>query len=312
MYVITGATGHIGNNLCHYLVEQKESVRILIRQKDHSLDDLDVLTSCSHTFSEAFLDQAIDTNDVIIHVAGYVNLTKKNRLETYRANVQLTKILIAIAKKKSCRFVYISSVDVILKPKKGIVSEPHTFDQCPHKSYYQTSKWLATKYVYDAIENGLNGIILYPSAVIGPRDIKPSRIGLELIKMMKKRVLFSIRGGYNFIDVRDVVKGIYVASKFDTKEHMILSGIHLSVTDLYRMVSDITHAKKIIIKVPLFIAKIYSIIHPKYSKLMIDSLLENDNYDDSKRKVHLFDELTPFDKTLSDTLSDLNILSTYQ
>jgi dihydroflavonol-4-reductase len=199
---------------------------------------------------------------------------------------------------------------VITKPKKGIVCESHTFAQCPHKSYYQSSKWLATKYVYDAIENGLNGIILYPSAVIGPNDYKPSRIGQELIKMMKNKVLFSIKGGYNFIDARDVAKGIYRASKLNTKEHMILSGINLSINDLYHMVSDITHAKKIIIKVPLLIAKIFTIIHPKYSKLMIDSLLENDNYDDSKRKVHLFDELIPFDKTLSDTLRFLRSSST--
>jgi nucleoside-diphosphate-sugar epimerase len=99
MYVITGATGYIGNNLCRYLLEQKESVRILVRQKDHLFDDIDVLTSCSHTFSDAFLDQEVHEKDVIIHIAGYVNLTQENRLETYRANVQLTKRLISIAQK---------------------------------------------------------------------------------------------------------------------------------------------------------------------------------------------------------------------
>lgn len=302
MYVLTGATGLIGNNVLRYLLEQGEPVRILIRKYDQSLDGLTVDTHCAEFFSDEFLDQAIHYNDIIIHVAGYVNLTQKNRLETYRTNLQLTKRLVGIAEKKSCRFIYISSVDAIIKSKKGIIYEPRSFDQYPHKSHYQTSKWLATKYVYDHILTGLNGVILYPSAVIGPYDFKPSKIGFELKKIIKNRILFSINGGYNFIDVRDVAKAIYLASKQTAQEQIILSGFHCQIKDLYHLISKITHSKKVIIPVPIFIAKLFAIIHPHYSKIMIQSLLENDAYDDSKRKVHLFDELIPFEMTLSDTL----------
>src|SRR5690606_13147503 len=113
-----------------------------------------------------------------------------------------TKRLVKIALNKSCRFIYISSVDILSKPKKGAVYEPDSFDSCPNKSHYQTSKWLATKYVDDHIQKGLDGIIIYPSAVIGPYDFKPSKVGIELKKLMKHHILFSIRGGYNFIDSR--------------------------------------------------------------------------------------------------------------
>jgi dihydroflavonol-4-reductase len=149
---------------------------------------------------------------------------------------------------------------------------------------------------------GLNGVILYPSAVIGPYDFKPSKIGFELKKIIKNRFLFSINGGYNFIDVRDVAKAIYLASKQTTQEQIILSGFHYQIKDFYDLISKMTHSKKVIIPIPIFFTKLFAIIHQHYSKMMIQSLLENDAYDDSKRKVHLFDELIPFEMTLSDTL----------
>ena len=115
MYVITGATGHIGNNVLRYLVSLDLPVHALIRKMDPSLQGLDIKISVSSNFDDAFLDSAISDGDIIIHCAAYIDLLNKHLMQTFRTNVGLTKHLLAIAKRKNCRFVYLSSVDVIPK-----------------------------------------------------------------------------------------------------------------------------------------------------------------------------------------------------
>lgn len=307
MFIVTGATGHIGNNTVRYLLEQKESVRVLVRKKDISLEGLDINIKESETFDEAFLDSVIHNHDIVIHTAGYINLFNQDKMETFRANVQLTKRIVHICLKKQCRLVYISSVDIISKPKKGLVKEPSHFeDEKTHKSYYQTSKWLATKYVDDYIKQGLNAVILYPSAVIGPHDYKPSQVGREIKHIMNHYYLFSLKGGYNFIDVRDVAKAIHLSAINPIQDHIILSGFHQSIDDLYQSIANITGKKKKMIRIPVWLAYLTVIFYKRYSTLMIKSLRENDHYDDTKRKVHLFDELIPFQQTLKDTIKFLS------
>src|SRR5690606_13426468 len=127
-----------------------------------------------------------------------IDLMNKHLMQTFRTNVGLTKRLIAIAKRKNCRFVYMSSVDVIPKSKRGWVSEPLFIDTKKRKSYYKASKEIATELVVNAMHEGLNGIILYPAAVIGIHDYKPSAAGRELLNITRHKVLFSLHGGYNF------------------------------------------------------------------------------------------------------------------
>jgi len=306
MFIVSGATGHIGNNTVRYLLEQNESVRVLVRKKDVSLDNLDVDIKVSQTFDEQFLDTVISENDVIIHTAGYINLFNQDKMETFRTNVQLTKRIVNMCLKKHCRLVYISSVDVISKPKVGLVREPSHFTYGDMKnSYYQKSKWLATKFVHEQMKQGLDAVILYPSAVIGPHDYKPSQVGKEIKHIINHKLLFLLKGGYNFIDVRDVAKAICLAAIQPINDHIILSGYHQSIKALYASISRMTNRKKIMIKIPIWLAYITVIFYKRYSNIMIKSLTENDHYDDAKRKVHLFDELIPFDQTLKDTITFL-------
>jgi len=303
MYIVTGATGHIGNNAVRYLLDQKLPVRVLVRKIDQSLEGLDIDIKVSSSFDESFLDSCINFSDTVIHAAGYINLFNDAKMDTFRTNLQLTKRITQICLRKQCKLIYISSVDIIQKSKKGLIAEPTDFQSIAFKkSYYQMSKWLATQYVDQAFKKGLNGVILYPSAVIGPYDFKPSQVGKEIKHMLSHRLLFSIRGGYNFVDVRDVSKAIYLSSFLKTNEHIIISGYHQTIHQLYENIELISKLKKTILTIPIWLAYISVLFYRKYSVLMIKSLTENDAYDSTKRKVHLFDELIPFESTLSDTI----------
>ncbi|MDY0294727.1 MAG: NAD-dependent epimerase/dehydratase family protein, partial [Acholeplasmataceae bacterium] len=180
MYIVTGATGHIGNNVVRYLLSQNVNVRVLVRRSDESLEGLSIDKKISSSFDHDFLNAHINEHDIIIHCAAYIDLMNRDLMQTFRTNVQLTKRLIEVAKSKHCRFIYLSSVDVIPKQKRGLVKEPLVIDKTKNKSYYKTSKAVATNEVLRAIQHGLNGMVLYPSAVVGIHDYKPSAAGREI------------------------------------------------------------------------------------------------------------------------------------
>jgi len=308
MYVITGATGHIGNNIVRYLYAKGHPIRALVRKKDASLENLEIEIAISQTFDDAFLDAHIHENDIIIHCAAYIDLMNSNRLLTFRTNVQMTKHLIEIAKRKHNRFVYLSSVDVIPKQKRGWVKEPLSIDLKRNKSYYKTSKAIATDLVLRAIHEGLDGIILYPSAVVGIHDYKPSAAGREILHVLRHRILFSLHGGYNFIDVEDIAKAIYQASISSYREHIILSGHDITIKDLYMLIEKLTKKSKWIIPLPVVFVRLAILFSKKYSQMMISTIQENYHYDNEKMRTLLNVQPTALDETLNKTIE---WLSTY-
>lgn len=302
MYIVTGATGHIGNNVVRYLLSQNVKVRVLIRRFDQSLEGLDIDKKISTSFDHDFLNEHIGDHDIIIHCAAYIDLMNKDLMQTFRTNVQLTKRLIDVAKSKQCRLIYLSSVDVIPKQKRGLVKEPLVINQTKNKSYYKTSKAVATHEVLKAIQNGLSGMVLYPSAVVGIHDYKPSAAGREILHVINHKILFSLHGGYNFIDVEDVSKSVYQASISKINDHMIISGHDITISGLYEKIEKLTKTSKWIIPLPIFLVRLAIMFSKKYSQMMISTIQENYHYDNSHMMSILNIQPTPLDETLDKTI----------
>lgn len=302
MYIVTGATGHIGNNVCRYLTSLGCEVHAIVRKMDTSLESMSIKISINPHFDYAFLDSVIKPKDIIIHCAAYIDLMNKSLMNSFRTNVQLTKHLVDLAKKKNCRFVYLSSVDVIPKKKRGLVNEPLQIDRKMTKSFYKTSKSVATNYVLENLQKGLNGVVLYPSAVVGIHDYKPSAAGREILHAVRHRILFSLHGGYNFIDVEDVSRSIYQASLLNINEQIILSAHEITIRGLYEMIERVTKKEKWIIPLPIFLVRIAILFMKNYSQMMISTIQENYHYDNTKMINILHVVPKPLDLTLSETI----------
>lgn len=303
MYIVTGATGHIGNNVVRYLLSKHEDVRVLIRKMDESLSGLNVDMCISSHFDEDFFNNTIHEEDIVIHCAAYIDLMNGSLLHSFRTNVQMTKHLLNVSTKKRCRFVYLSSVDIIPKHRRGVISEPFAIDESSHKSYYKTSKAVATNLVLKAINQGLNGIVLYPSAVIGIHDYKPSAAGREILYASTHKVLFLLKGGYNFIDVEDVARAIYIASKSDICDHIILSAHDMTIKNLYKKIASLTRRKKMMIPIPVFLVRLIVLFSKKYSQMMISTIQENYHYDQTKMRLLLQLTPKPIDDTFKETIA---------
>jgi dihydroflavonol-4-reductase len=304
MYIITGATGHIGNNLVRLLLHQNESVKILARKSGPAIEDLKAITRLGDIFDPLFLAKEVQKGDIFIHIAGLIDLTNKKKFESFQVNYEGTKIIADFCLANQVFLIYTSSVDAIEKHSKNdLVVEPDSFHPERFKSVYAASKAAGTAYVSALMENkGLNATIVYPSAVIGINDFKPSAAGKEILACFSKKLLFYIKGGYNFIDVRDIAMAIYQSSVHHCYGHYILSGHRVTIREFFLEIAINLNRKVFLVRVSVILARIGAIFLHDVSEMMVDALLDNSNYSNAKMLRDLLPSLIPFSQTVKDTV----------
>ena len=305
-YVIIGATGHIGNNLTRMLVDSGEDVKVLVRKIDQSIENLNVTYVVGDVLKKEFLLENINKDDIVIHLAGIIDIKNNLEKETNEINYLGTvKVVNASIEKKAKRFIYLSTVDCIYKETLDeIVKEPSRMRVEMFDQNYPISKAKATEYVLRKMKENLKTsiAIVYPSCVFGIHDYKPSAIGKVIKDSIDGKMQFGINGGYNFIDVVDLVKAIITLSKMNNNDSYILSGHNISVRKMYEVINDALGVKRKIRKVPLFIVKLAIPFVPYLSKFTLKTITENHNYDNSKAKKELNLTLTPFEDSIKNTI----------
>lgn len=303
-YVITGATGHIGNNLVKKLIEQNKDVRILTRRVDESIVNLDVEYKIGNVFEYSFLLENINTNDIVIHLAGVIDIKNNKKEQTLKINYEGTKLITDICIQKNVkRYIYFSSVDCIYKEADEEIFEPKQIYPEKFSDNYSHSKALATKYVMDARKNTSIPInIVYPSAVIGTNDFKPSSIGKVVSDIIDGKMQFGVNGGYNFIDVDDVVNSTISIIDNELTGDYLLTGNNITVYELYDKVNAILNRKRKTMHIPLFVVKLFIPFTPYLSKFVLKTILENYNYNNQRMIEILKVEPTQFEETLKKTI----------
>lgn len=258
--VVTGASGHIGYALLKELQAKKENFRILIRSNNKIFDGF----SCERAFGDVTdpesLEKAFEGADTVYHLAGVIDLGTGNDDWTREVNVQGTINVVQACKKCDVRrLVYVSSVD-ILKPLPG--NETMTEANCCNLNevnggIYAQTKAEATRYVLDNADDKLEVVVVLPGACIGPYDFKVSSAGRIVRLIMHYGIPASIAfGAYNFVDVRDVAKGmIGAAHKGTTGECYLLTGVVVSADELIHLVAQSSGRRTPRAKLPLWFVK---------------------------------------------------------
>ena len=231
-----------------------------------------------------------------------------------KINYLLTKTLVDVCiEKKVSKFIYISSVDAINKEEEGLIKEPINFNPDLLESNYGKSKAKATSYVLDKIMSGeLRGVILYPSAVIGPYDFKVSSIGQVLVDNIHNRIMARLDGKYNFIDVRDLSKAINYCIFNDVGTSYLITGEVVTVDELFRIINQKLGKKKLPIKLPLwlimflanFMPLYYKLrgVKPVFTKFALKTLNTNCDYDNTKAKKELKLKIRPAKESIEDAI----------
>lgn len=301
MIVITGASGHIGNNLVRILIKRKIPFKVLLRREGKELAGLKIEKHIGNLYDSAFYREHINHGDVVVHLAGYIDLENKDYDQSYKANFEMTKIIADICLEKEVRLIYASSTDVLFHSENnGFYVER---DVRKVKYNYPKTKTMATLYIKELQEKGLNAIILYPTSVIGINDYKGSQAGKEIIKASKKTFLPYVKGGYDFVDVIDVSNAIIEAAYSDLTEDVIINGHFYTLKELYKLIGKLTGKKKVMVYIPTLLAKFGTLFIKGLSPMMVEIVRDARPFKDPNTKL-LLKENTPIEITFKSVLSE--------
>ena len=108
--------------------------------------------------------------------------------------------------------IHVSTVDTIGLGKRGEPANEDTPADPRMRCPYIVTKRAAEQVVLEAVDRGLDAVIVNPTYMLGPWDWKPSS-GRMLLHIARGRQLLAPRGGNDFSDVRDVAAGIHAAAE---------------------------------------------------------------------------------------------------
>lgn len=254
IYIVTGANGFLGNNIIRKLEQDDNNEIRAFVLNGESIKSLEKL-KCKIYYGDVTkketllpLFENIDGKEVfVIHCAAVVYIKTKYNPLVYNVNVNGTKNIVDKVLETKAKLIYISSVHAIPeKENNDLIEEITDFNPNEVHGLYAKTKAEAAKYVMNAVKNkNLNACIIHPSGIIGPYDYGNSHL-TELVREVSNGKLFAtVKGGYDFVDVRDVADAIITASKKDNKgECYILSNKYITIKELSDLICDVQGIKK--------------------------------------------------------------------
>jgi len=247
MIVVTGAPGHIGNNLVRTLLGQGrgEAVRCMVLRGESlkSLEGLDVEIVEGDVRDPSSLDAAFAGADVVYHLASVISLIPGHVNLLEEVNVRGARnVAEACLRNGVRRLVYTSSIHALAEPPHGTpIDDSAPIDPALTPLAYSKSKARGTLEVLDVASRGQDVVILFPTGVVGPYDFKPSEVGQMVLDYAHGRIPVRLLGGYDFVDVRDVAQGHILACEKGTPGgKYILHGEYISVDDVMKELTMLT------------------------------------------------------------------------
>ncbi|MFA5743608.1 MAG: NAD-dependent epimerase/dehydratase family protein [Candidatus Nanoarchaeia archaeon] len=234
--LITGGAGRLGNVLARELLKKKYEVYVLSLpgSKNDSLNGLKVKIVEGNILDIKGLKKAFKGMDQVYHLAAMISIVSYDREKVFKVNVQGTNnVITACIDCNIKRMIYVSTIHALDDSKKKIIDETVGFNTLTHRGNYDQSKAQASVNILNAVKNkGLNAIIICPTGIIGPYDYEVSFFSQYIQEYVNKKLYFFIDGSYDFVDVRDVAKGMAELALKGTKgETYLLSGENVQIKE---------------------------------------------------------------------------------
>jgi len=324
IFVVTGAGGHLGGHVVQELLSQGKRVRALFLPQEKCPDFIKknrhLLTEYTGDLLDRYSLKRMFCRDrpvsfIVIHCAAFVSITKNNAHKVYDVNVKGTENMLEICRNfPVSRFIYVGSVHAIpLLPHGQTMREVSSFDPDNVSGHYDKSKAIATQLVLDESMKGLNAVVVQPSGIIGPHGLLSGNMMKMISLFVKGRFPFAVKGGYDFVDVRDVTSGILAAAeKGKTGECYILSNRFVDLKELFDTLYKAGAKHRLIAQLPVWMAKTLAPFTEIYYRLFrktplltrysIRTLFKNGKYSHEKASRELGYKTRPVAKTLEDTV----------
>ena len=259
MVVVTGASGHVGAVLVRELLRRGRKVRTLVRRDRRALEGLDIEEVRGDVLEPDSLVRAFEGVETVYHLAAIISITRNNAEQIRAVNVQGVKNVVESCLQRGVnRLVHFSSIHSLSPyPRREIVDETRPLVTEEQLMPYDWSKAEGERTVLEAVQRGLDAVVVNPTAIVGPFDFKLSEIGRFFLSLYHSRIPALVAGGFDWVDVRDVVAGAIAArEKGRTGERYLLSGEWVTVKELSRMVEECTGCRTPRFVAPMWLARL--------------------------------------------------------
>ncbi|HVG41873.1 MAG TPA: NAD-dependent epimerase/dehydratase family protein, partial [Chitinophagaceae bacterium] len=175
----------------------------------------------------------------VIHSAAIVSFSKHLRQQMYQTNIEGTaNVVNAAIENNVTRFIHISSVAAIGRTTKNEkVSEEKQWEENKNNTHYAISKRHAEMEVWRGFAEGLQGVILNPSTILGYGDWHSS--SCAIFKSAYKGFPWYTKGINGFVGVEDVAEATVQLILSDLhQKRFIVNGDNWSFEQLLNTMAD--------------------------------------------------------------------------
>lgn len=253
MILVTGGSGLLGTHLLYKLVSNGHAVRAL-RRESTSLENILRIFCWNNPSGESLFDriewvegdildigsltEAIEGVTEVFHCAALVSMDSSDRKRMQRVNRQGTANMVNVALDAGVNwFCHVSSIAALGSPEgNAYVDEASPWNTDARHSDYSMTKFAAEREMWRAMEEGLKGVIVNPSVILGPGP--GSKGSCLFYKALDKGLKYYPSGTNGFVDVRDVVDVMFrLLEEKVVGERYIISGGNHSYHDLFSAMS---------------------------------------------------------------------------
>lgn len=312
---VTGANGHVGYNLCRLLLGKGYRVKALAHKHTEAIGKLDLTLVRGDLADKSSLLELMDGVEVVFHLAAQISITGDPSGSVYRSNAEGTRNMLSAARDRNIkRFIHFSSIHAFQQdPQDRTLDETRPLVGSEAFAY-DRSKAEGERAVMEAARNGMDAVVLSPTAIIGPADPEPGLTGKAVLQLMNRKIPALVPGGYNWIDVRDVAFAAFSAiEKARSGEKYLVAGTWHSVRELSEIIGRHSGVKTVQTVLPTWTARVglpfitlYSKLtgnEPLYTSESLEILAQGNRLiDNTKAKKELGLDPRPLDQTIKDLI----------
>jgi dihydroflavonol-4-reductase len=250
MILVTGGTGFLGAYIIRNLIEKGHSVRAIRRSgglpffipeeimRQVEWVEGDILDIVS-------LQEAMQGIEGLIHAAAVVSFSKKDRGRMYQVNIEGTANVVNAALDSGIkRLVHVSSVAALGRtPAQETVNEQKKWEESRNNTHYAISKHEAEMHAWRGFAEGLKGVVINPSTILGFGDWHQS--SCAIFRNAYRGFSWYAAGINGFVGVEDVAEAAVSLLLSDiTEKRFIVSAENWSIQHLFNNLADNLHKKR--------------------------------------------------------------------
>src|SRR5262249_601943 len=242
--LVTGANGHVGNNICRLLAERGEPVRAMIRGSADPapLHGLDVEIVHGDILDTEAVMRAVEGCGRVYHTAaGFLMWANDPEHAIIRPSVDGTRNVTKAAAKGGVEKVLYASTGATIgfSPSPDMRRTEADYNKDPHTPYF-IGKIAAEKEAFAIGEREkLPVTAINPGLILGPRFWKLSESTKQVADFLNTALPICFDGGCGIVDVEDVARGALLAmDKGGDRERYIVSGENAMVKQLFDLTAE--------------------------------------------------------------------------